>query len=116
MKHPRKREMAFGEQFQILRSLHIIGVLAKVIQVEHSSRIFHIDFKTPQVMLQSQQIVNSADEIGNEVKKSFVVKNEEKMDYDYVLQMHRIIDYWSDKGANALKAEANRLDKLKKNI
>lgn len=109
----RKRPIALDEQFKILKSTHIIGVLAEVIQLEHQYRVFHIDFKTPNVMFSANQISQCAKEIDKEIHKSFVVKDQESVTYDYVTQFHRLVDYYGDMTADQIKDHMDLVDKSK---
>ena len=109
----RKRPIALNEQFKILKSTHIIGVLSEVIQLEHQYRVFHIDFKTPNVMFAANQIKQSALEIDKEIHKSFVVKDQDAITYDYVIQFHRLIDHFSDMTSDKIKEFMDLVDKSK---
>lgn len=111
--------LSIEKQADLLKSVHIIGVCARLIQIEFANDLVDTKFKQPLVNQHAKRIAESSQQIKsalNSPHMPFKVKSQEYMDYDYALQMHRIISYFTDMGLEKITEFADGLDKLEDGI
>jgi len=99
--------------FEILKSAHVIGLLAKAIDVEYQKRIVDTKFKNPNTNNHVRRIKEASETIQKDLAYQFKVKDYEAMTYDYVLQFHRLVDYFSEKSADQIREFMDGVEKLK---
>lgn len=99
--------------FEILKSAHVIGLLAKTIDVEYQTRIVDTKFKNPNTNNHVRRIKEASETIQKDLAYQFKVKDYEAMTYDYVLQFHRLIDYFAEKSADQIREFMDGVENLK---
>lgn len=109
-----KRPMTDEQCEPILKSVHMIGVLAEVIKVEHRDRIFDTRFKSPNMNNHANKIIQSCDQLQKDLAFQFKLKDRERMQYQEALQLWRIIDHFVDCGAERMEEFMDLVDKSKK--
>ena len=89
--------------FEILKSAHIIGLLAKTIDVEMQNRIIDTKFTNPNTNNHVRRIKEASQTIQKDLAYQFKVKDYESMTYDYVLEFYRVVNFFSEKSADELR-------------
>jgi len=99
--------------FEVLKSAHIIGLLAKTIDVELQQRVVDTKFKNSNTNNHVRRIKEASETIQKDLAYQFKVKDYDAMTYDYALQFHRLVDYFSEKSADQLRDFMDGVEKLK---
>lgn len=84
--------------YPILKSVHMIGVLAEMIKVEHCNRVIDTKFKQPSTNNHASRIVESANQIQKDLTFQFKCMDREELTYEHALQLHRLLDHFIDLG------------------
>lgn len=99
--------------YPILKSTHMIGVLAEIIKVEHRDRIFDTKFKQPLLNNHAKRILESANQIQLDLRAKFDCMKREELTYEHALQLHRLLDHFIDIGIERTTEFMDGLDKMK---
>jgi len=99
--------------FEVLKSAHIIGLLAKTIDVELQQRVVDTKFKNSNTNNHVRRIKEGVEVIQKDLAYQFKVKDYESMTYDYALQFHRLVDYFSEKSADQIREFMDGVEQLK---
>lgn len=108
--------LSLEKQADLLKSVHHIGVFARLIELEYANDLVDTKFKQPLINQHSKRIRESAEQIKkalNSPNNPFHVKSQEYMDYDYTLQIYRVMDFLTDMGLEKITEFANELEKMK---
>jgi hypothetical protein len=94
----KKQPMSDEKVYPILKSTHMIGVLAEIIKVEHHVRLIDVRFKNPNLNNHSKKIVESANQIQVDLRAKFDCMKRDELTYDHALQLHRLLDHFIEIG------------------
>lgn len=111
--------LSLEKQSDLLKSVHIIGVCARLIEIEYANDLIDTKFKQPLINQHSKRIKESAEQIKkalNSPNNPFHVKSKDYMDYEYSLQLYRVIDFLTDMGLEKITEFADGMDKLKEGM
>lgn len=96
----------------MLKSAHIIGLLAKTMDVEMTQRIVDTKFRNANTNNHVRRIKEGVEAIQKDLAYQFKVKDYEAMTYDYVLHFHRLVDYFSEKSAEQICEFMDGVEKM----
>ena len=108
--------LSLEKQSELLKSVHHIGVFARLIQIEFENDLVDSKFKQPIINQHAKRIKESAEQIKkalNSPNNPFYVKSQEYMDYEYTLQLYRVFDFFTDMGLEKITEFADGMYKLK---
>jgi hypothetical protein len=108
-----KQPMTEERLYPILKSAHMIGVIAEIIKVEHRTAIFDTKFKNPNTNNHASKIVQSADQIQTDLAFTYKCMKREDLTYEYALQYHRLLDHFIDLGIERTEHFMDLVDKGK---
>lgn len=107
-----KKTISHESQAEILKSVHIIGVLADVMTIEYSKRIIDTRFKLPTSNQHAKRIKESTEAIKRDTQYQFKVKDREFMQYEYAIEVWRLLDYFSEMGIDKIREFNDGLEKI----
>lgn len=91
-----KKQISIEKQYQILRSIQLIGVMAQMIDVEFQKHIIDTKHRSPIINNHARKIKQSTDAIIGLLKQSgFTPKDSEKFNYEYVLNMYEVFEHFT---------------------
>lgn len=108
-----KQQMTPEKVYPILKSTHIIGVLAEVIKVEHRMRLFDVKFKQPLLNNHCRKIIESANQIQTDLAIQFKTMKRDELTYEHALQLHRLLDHFIELGIERTEHFMDLVDKSK---
>lgn len=109
----KKQTMTPERLYPILKSTHMIGVLAEIIKVEHQSALVDTRFKNPNLNNHAKRILDSANQIQLDLRAKFDCMKREELTYEHALQLHRLLDHFIDIGIERTTDFMDGLDKMK---
>jgi len=86
--------MTEKDKLALLESVHMIGILNEVVQIEYQCLLVDHKFKMPALNNHAKKIKDSSNAIKTSLNTNFNNKDPESMTYTYAIQMHRLIAYF----------------------
>lgn len=109
--------LSLEKQADLLKSIHILGILSRCMEIEFANDMVDTKFKSPNINNHNRKIKESLTAIKSTINSGlqpFKVKSQEYMEYDYAVQMYRVIDHFTDMGLDVITEFMDEVDKLKK--
>lgn len=108
-----KRQLTVQEQYPILKSVQIMGVLAHLIQIEYQTRICDLKFKQPSVNNHARKIKESTEQIQKDLAFQFKLKDREQMAYEHSVELWRVFDHFCKLTTEEVRDFMDGVDELK---
>lgn len=99
--------------YPILKSTHMIGVLAEIIKVEHRISVFDVKFKQPLLNNHCRKIIESANQLQTDLAIQFKTMKRDELTYEHALQLHRLLDHFIELGIERTEHFMDLVDKSK---
>lgn len=95
-----KHKATFTEEkkYRLLKSVHMIGVLAEIIKVEYTCDLVDTRFKQPSTNNHAKRILESTNQIQKDLAFQFKCMSRDELTYEHALQLHRLLDHFIDLG------------------
>ncbi len=108
-----KTKLTPQKQFELLRSVQLIGVMAQMIQVEFQNHFVDTKHRNPIINNHAKRIKESSETIMRYLKQSgFEIKDKEEFNYDYVLNMYEIFAHFTQMSPEQLKEYNHGLQQI----
>lgn len=111
-----KRQLTPQEQYPILKSVQIIGVLSHLIQIEYQSRLVDVRFKQPAVNNNARKIKEAAEQIQKDLAFQFKLKDREQMQYEHSIELWRVFDHFAELTTEQIREFMDGVDKVKQAV
>lgn len=106
-----KKRLSEQKQFDIVRSIQMIGVMAKMIDVEFHQHIVDTKFRNPIINNHARKIKESTEQIIKLLTQSgALLKDQEKFDYEYVLNLYKIFEHVTQMSYEQISEQVKRLE------
>lgn len=110
-----KQQLSIHKQFELLRSVQLIGVMAQMIDVEFQKHFIDTKHRNPIINNHAKRIKESSEAIGRLLKQSgFAPKDGDKFNYEYVLNMYEVFEHFTTMDYEQLEEYLTGLRKLLK--